>query len=110
MVNFTLNLYNNKEIDEKIIKNNIFARNPIIFYINEQTGESIYKILNLSRVYSKNVLVLHRFDLARTLAYLMSFKQLKHKQILFMAPVGLKKDATLYSHNLLQLIKQNNVA
>lgn len=108
--NITLNLYSNNDIPDDVIKKNIFNRNPIICFLNDHTGESVYKVLNLSRVYSKNILTLHRWDLARTFAYLYSFSDLSSKQILFMAPIELKNDAIRYANSIKQLLEQNNVA
>ena len=106
MVNLVLNLYTDNEINENIIKDNILIKNPVIFFIDDKTGSSMYKVLNLCRAYHKDILTLRYFDLDRTFAYLYSFPNLSSKQILFMAPMLRKSDATLYAKQLLSLLNK----
>lgn len=107
MFKFTLSLHDKNKMDEEIIKKNIFAKNPIIFVVTSETHESIYQIVNMSENYRKNILVLDKFDLARSFAYLHSFIDLNRRNILLVAPSNLKRSAVTYANDLIASLKKN---
>lgn len=110
MIDLTLNLYTDAKIDDAIIRKSIFSKDPIIIFLDNTTSDSVYRTLNLSRAYSKNVLTLRRFDINQAFAYLLSFSDLNSKRILFMAPASSKNSAVKYAKQLISTLEAATAA
>lgn len=110
MIDLTLNLYTNAKIEDTVIRKSIFSKDPIIIFLDDTTCDSVYRTLNLSRAYNKDVLTIRRFDINQVFAYLLSFTDLQAKRILFMAPASSKNAAVNYAKQLISTLESTSVA